>query len=488
LKLLPLSYGLVWGLLLLIAPAGQTQTLLGFLGDDGRGLPDIFKDPLRAYPAKALGLPLRDDADNLLCPVTNKAPEPLTLSSALDLALCHHPQLRASLAGVALQSAAVGEARAAWLPTLNGGVNKLHSRTRYPDSGTVVHQNGITANASLSLRLLDFGGRAANQQAANDLLEAALMSHQASVQKLMGDVVRSYYDTLIAQATLAARNEVVSLAEQTTVISQRRQAHGAGSDWDVLQARSAMAKAKLAQQRAHGDAQQAEAILALALGFSADTRMILPASGEDFVLPATGQEELTAWIKDAEQAHPALLSARAQIAAAQERITVVRSEGLPVVDLTANVYRNGYPNQGLQATNSVITNYGVSVSIPIFEGFARTYKVRAAQAQLRQKQADWALAVQEVATELAKAYIEASAALANVSSAQELQKVVNEAYRSALRRYENGRIAMPELLDAQSSLADARQEYLRCWGQWHSARLRLITAAGKMDKTRALAP
>ncbi|MEG0885970.1 MAG: TolC family protein, partial [Janthinobacterium sp.] len=120
------------------------------------------------------------------CPSAYEASVPLTLPAAVDLALCRNAQVHGAWAGIRLQAAGLGEARAAFLPTLNAGLSRVHDRTAYPGASTPSGSlNSNTGSLSFSWRLFDFGGRAAGQRSAQAMLDAALANRDAVLQKTL---------------------------------------------------------------------------------------------------------------------------------------------------------------------------------------------------------------------------------------------------------------------------------------------------------------
>lgn len=202
------------------------------------------------------------------------------------------------------------------------------------------------------------------------------------LQKVLSSVVGAYFEAMTAQATLKARALAVDLAASTWQTTQRREAGGVAAVSDTLQASAALVKAQLALSRAQGDTQKTHSVLMYAMGLPTSTSLRLPEE------QALGQElrvqDLAQWLNDAQTKHPAIAATRAQLAASKARIQSVQAEGLPTLDYTQNYHQNGYPNQGLSPTNSKVNTVGFTLNVPLFEGFARTYKVRGAQAQSEQ--------------------------------------------------------------------------------------------------------
>ncbi|MCB1997399.1 MAG: TolC family protein [Burkholderiaceae bacterium] len=72
----------------------------------------------------------------------------------------------------------------------------------------------------------------------------------------------------------------------------------------------------------------------------------------------------------------------AQWEAARASLRLAQTEGLPTLDFNLAHYRNGRPNTAISDLRSHENVIGMSLSISLFDGFATTCRVRAAQAQV----------------------------------------------------------------------------------------------------------
>ncbi|MBF0184302.1 MAG: TolC family protein [Magnetococcales bacterium] len=118
------------------------------------------------------------------------------------------------------------------------------------------------------------------------------------------------------------------------------------------------------------------------------------------------------------------------------------------------------------------------MTIPLFEGFERTYKVRGAQAQSEIKEAELRDMRNQVLGEVAKAYADAVAALRSLDSSKHLLEAAQEALDNVQRRYDRGIADILEMLNVQVALADAARERVRALAEWRSARLKLLANTG----------
>lgn len=295
----------------------------------------------------------------------------LNLPTAIHLALCHNPQMRATWSTIAQQAAQLGQAQSAYWPQLNAGIARQRSRVSHSGSELPASSTWATSkNAVLNWRLWDFGARGAKADAAQAQLTAVLHTQDATVHKALAEVLQAYGQAQATQASLETQRTLLPLAERSVQAAQRRQQGGAGSGNDTLQTLAAQARIQLEQSRAQGELDKTTAQLAYLLG--------LPGSASHQPSHPLLMQALDNWLEQARQSHPAILAAKAQWQAAQASLKAVQSEGLLALDFNLAHYRNGRPNVAITGGQSRENVIGLTLSIPLFDGFSTTYKVRAA--------------------------------------------------------------------------------------------------------------
>ena len=110
------------------------------------------------------------------------------------------------------------------MPTANASLSPQQTQVNYPQySFANSITNGQIAFANLNWRLFDFGGRDANRISANLLLQAALASHDASIQKAMASIIGNYFEALTAQATIKSKAQSEQFAQQALEATLRRE-------------------------------------------------------------------------------------------------------------------------------------------------------------------------------------------------------------------------------------------------------------------------
>ena len=153
--------------------------------------------------------------------------------------------------------------------------------------------------------------------------------------------------------------------------------------------------------------------------------------------------------------------------------------------MTAHISRNGFPNQGLSSSTETSKEVGLTLTVPLFDGFSRHYKILEARAQAEQSEAQLEDTTNQILTDVVKAYADAKTALAVLTVSQQLLDAAQAGVDSSRRRYEKDVADILEVLNAQSALADAQQQRIQAIAEWQSARLGLLANTGILSQLPA---
>jgi outer membrane protein len=413
-------------------------------------------------------------------------PAPLALVDAIRLALCNNPRTRQAWHEAAARAAQVGVSRSAYLPTLTAGVSSSYNAVR---SGLQPVKPNQVQGSSLTLNwlLLDSGARAANVEHSRQNLSAAFAQRDALVQQLFVAAAQGWYEAAAAQAAVRAALEAEATARNSAEAAEFKSQRGAATVVDALQARTALSQATLARVRAEGHARTALGALAHVLGV--DVRSPLTLAADAALDPASTLEavpvdaflsDLDRLIDEALLAHPTLQAARANVAAAEARLTAVRAEGFPVFNLSHSNFNNGRPGTTLPTSRTHERVTAISVSFPIFEGLSRSYRMHEQRAQIEARRAELAGQQSQVAYEVWRAFEALKVESSSLKASSDLMRSASEGLQAAQARYQAGAADTVELLTAQKDEAGARQERIQALASWRVSRLRLLAGLGRL--------
>jgi outer membrane protein TolC len=245
-----------------------------------------------------------------------------------------------------------------------------------------------------------------------------------------------------------------------------------------------LSQARLNLITAQGNTRAAQGTLANVMGFDASIQFTLVSLPESVPDPAV-EQDIGKLIDDARRKRPDLRAAEAQIKAAEAQLEVSRAAGLPSVSLNASTGSQNLPGVPIANTSSI----GVTLSVPLFTGGSNTYQNRAAELQIEGKVAARDILANQIALDVWKAY---QALLTNsqaLIASNDLVASAEQSERMTLGRYKAGvaNMSILDVLNAQSTLASARQQHVAALYNFQASRLALAQAIGQLDLTRLVA-
>ncbi len=409
-------------------------------------------------------------------PASSLAPaaSAISLTEVVDRALCANPQTREAWANARYQAAQLGVAKSGWLPSLTGMVSgsRNHSSSATGQSG--YGQSG--ASLSASWLIYDFGGREASVESAEQLLAAANASQDATVQSVFLSAVQSWSQWFAAQAVVLAAKESEKASQESLKAAERRYEVGTATPADKLQARTAWSQTVLTRIKAEGDERSARGVLMNALGLSADDPLALavPPAPKP---PSSFEADMRQIITQALAARPDLMAAEAQIKAARAAVTQAKAAGMPSLSLATGAGETQSSLAGTGRSDSL----GLTLTVPIFSGYATTYRVRAAQEQLAAKEAQRDRIARQVSLDVWQAYHALTTATQSVRASADLLESAAQSRRVAKGRFDAGMGGILDLLNAESALAGARQQDVQARYNWLIARFTLARAMGRLS-------
>ena len=401
--------------------------------------------------------------------------QPLTLADVVDISLCHNPQTSEVWASARVQAAQLGVAKSAYLPSVTNTVSS-NMGVLSPESATRGNPNLNIANSVVASYLLyDFGNRKANVENARQLLLAASATQSSTVQTVLLNTIIAYYQVQANIAALTAAQQAERAAEESFKAANARYQAGVATPADKLQAQTAYAQLTLQRITIEGTLRVAYGALVNLMGLPANRPVKLAASMND--APPSILDDVSALIEQAGQRRPDLMASEAQVRAAEASIAASQAASKPTISMGVS---NNLQDGSQYAANSA-TTLGVTVSIPLFAGYAPTYRIRAAEAtaDLRLAQRD-RLRLQ-ISLDVWSAYQNLRTALQAMTASKTLLESAEQSYRVALGRYKAGVGNIIDTLNAQSALALARQQTIQAGLNANIARATLAQAIGELD-------
>lgn len=411
----------------------------------------------------------------------------ITLKDALKYAIENNTEIRKARLEIINGQLQTEEIRARALPQLNGK-SSLTDQLIIPQLvvGNQIFKMGRqwTGDAGLS-----FSQQLFNQQVFTGLKAAKAgesfynLSAELTEEDIIQQVSTAYYQVLVSREqlkTIEANIQSIGRIENT-VANQFKNGLAKKIDLDRVHVNLTNVKTQR-DQLANGIRQQ-ENILKFYIGMPVDTQIEIPSAE----LNKISEDALSRYsnFKVEDLTRYRLLMKQEELLVYQKKAAI--AEYFPTLSMTGNFARTSTSDRFdiIGGHNSSAVKYnasaiGLTLNIPIFDGFARRSRVKQADIQIQQIQQD----LKNTKNSLSMAYNNASLELRNnistINAQQENVKLAAEIYASTQNNYNNGLAPLTDLLNAETSMVEAQNSYNKALLNYKLAEIQLMQSNGNI--------
>lgn len=382
------------------------------------------------------------------------------LQDLIEQALEHNRDLRVAAGRVAEARANYRIQGAPLYPQLQASGNYIRAEAggELPDTGQSIVIEQLAAQVSAGWEI-DFWGRTRNLRGA--ALEQYLSSEEgrrAVATQLVAQVANGWLLELEYAERIALAQRSLATRERAAHLMRRRYEVGSGSRLEVTQTQTLLAQAHATLEALEMDRATNRNALALLVGHPVALEprsLALAAVAEGVALPTGLPSEMLA-------NRPDIMAAEHTLRAASANIGAARAAFFPNVKIntTANYGRTSI--EGLFDGETGLTwMFQPQISLPLFDGGRNRANLDLAEARKITAVADYEKTVQEAFRDVADALARRRWSGRQLESLREARLASTERTRLAQLRYDNGKSAYLEVLDAQRDLFDAEQQVAR---------------------------
>jgi len=423
----------------------------------GGGQTGASSVPSQTLPQKPEQAPTRaEEAEAQVISPTAENTVEVNFQNAIERALIVNQQYQTVAINARLAREDRIQARAALLPSVNQFNQYIWTEANGTPSGVYVANDGVhvyTNQAIVHGEIYSPAKRAEHQRAlAAEAVARARV--EIAARGLIATVVQNYYGLLSAQRKNANAGQSVAEASQFVDITRKQEQGGEVAHSDVIKAEIQLEQ----RQREARDAQLLLESSRIALGV-----LLFPNYGQRFSIvdDLEALPLLPSYSETKERAmrnNPEIRAAEATLRQETFGISVARASLYPTftVDYFFGINANQYAIHNRYQQENLGSAAQGTLTIPVWTWGAARSKVR--QAELRRRQADLELSAtqRQLLGNLEAFYLEAQAAGRQLDSLRRSFGLASESLRLTLLRYQAGEVSVLEVVDAQSTLAQAR--------------------------------
>jgi outer membrane protein TolC len=395
---------------------------------------------------------------------TPGAPMRLTLQDALALARKNEPSYQSVVTAAGVAGETRAQSRDALLPSVNFNTAAIYTESSHNTQSGVVfiannspHEYISQGNVHQQLDLASWETyRSSAAQAA-----AAKAKAEIAVRGLVVTVVQNYFAAAAAERKLESAARTADAGEKFLQLTQALEKGGEVAHSDVIKADLQAQERRRQLQEAKLELLNARLDLAVLLFPDFNDHFEI---GDDLhsnvALPPQPEFEV-----QAAQGNPEIRAALASVQAAAHDVNAARAGYLPSISLDYfyGIDAAQYAVNGTGTNGSKVSNLGssaiASLSLPVWNWGATQSRVRVAELQRDQAKRELSFAQRKLLAEMRSLYSEAETALNELAGLQRSAELSEESLRLTTMRYQGGEATVLEVVDAQTTFAQASAAY-----------------------------
>lgn len=407
-------------------------------------------DQLSKYQKEAIQLTQKQLAEkSVRDSKTYESKLDLDESRTIELALANNRTAKQTKWGYEAAKSAVSQVAAAKNPTVSYGwtAQKTGGDTGRGKNGS----HNFTISAPVFNPQLD-----ASIDSARYTREGTGASYEEALQQAKYDAISGYYTLIMNRNLVDVAQQAVKDYQGHVTNVQAQYNVGLVASSDVLAAKTNLADSETNLVKTQNSANLAEASLNQVIAYPAQTAINTAEHDLQYKPYNVTLEQAKAY---ALLHRSALVKSALDVKSAEEAVKSAKSGYLPTVAVKAG---RGYADlDGYFGTSTKSWSVGATASWSLWDGGATQNAIKKANAQLEQAKEANLATVDAVLLAVQKAYLNLRSAEQTIQSTQTAVAQGQESFRIATLRYRAGVGTNLDVLDAETKLTDARNNYVQ---------------------------
>jgi len=412
-------------------------------------------------------------ASRLLGQISETRIDSLTLDQAVSLALQHNPSLRAADAGVLSASSGLTQADAAYFPSIAATASASRTGGAFVLNPSVSSRNQTyntyTTGFQVNQTIFDFGKTIGRVSGAGSFLDAAESDLISARENVVMNTSLAYFGYVQAIQVEKVNEEAAQRASQHLNEAKAFYTVGKRAQFDVTRAEVDLANANVNLIRSRNQIRLAKLQLENAMGIhpSSDYRVTEAFPIPEFSLPLDSVKLLTFGQR------PELIAATARLEANKSLVSAAWDQHLPTLSASGAWTWSNFDFPLFSRWN-----VGLTMSLPIFQGFSISAQVEQARAAADAAQANLDVLRESVILEVEQNYLGLKEAEERIAASTKLVEQAEQNLNLAERQYAAGVGTALEVADAQLTLSNARITRIQALYDYNSSLRKLERSMG----------
>jgi len=390
----------------------------------------------------------------------------LTLDEALEMARETLPSYKASELRVKSTEALYNASLSPYLPTLNASTRNERHFTSFGEFNTELY------DFTLSYTILDWGGRKAVRNIARLNLDITREDLRTSLLDIEFNVKNAFYTAIARKEALEYRTIQLNDAEKDFEVAEGRYKFGVARLSDVLQSSVRLEQARFSLVQAEGDLTKAVLELNSLIGRPLESQYDIQGSLDSGIdLPDRN------WLAEVVLMRPEVKQAEDAIKIEENNKSAAISAFFPVLSSNATYQKSSGGRSSLATGQTGLTEdkiLALTATWNIFE-LGKFFRVKSSGLERDVAFERLSDIKRQLVLDVNKAYEDLITASKNLKVAQQQIKQAEQNYSQAFGEYKVGKSDILSLVQAESLLAVAREQFV-------GSRLNLMISKSQLER------
>lgn len=378
--------------------------------------------------------------------------------------------------------AAMGQARAAWFPSVSASAGWTAMRSSGlsgPVAGNAITDRFFSAGLNASWEVDIFGRIAKGVEAKRASYRASRAEWAGAMVSITAQIASQYVQIRMLQEQLDVANAHLATQQKIVDIAKARYEATLSSKLDVAQAEETYYSTASTIPNIENSLHHAVNALSVLTGIDArQLHDMLVADSTSPRLPEAVQMVGAGVPADLLRRRPDIVQAEMNVSELAAMVGVAKKDFLPTLTINGAIGTSARNFSDLAHKNSFTYSVEPTLSWTLFDGFGRKYALSQAREQMKAAIDNYNLTVLNAVSEADNAM---STYFHSVSYMDAISRIItanNEVFRLAVDRYKNSLTPMSDVVMAQINALQAESELIRAHGSALSALISLYEALG----------
>lgn len=420
-------------------------------------------------------------------PALTVAQQPITLKEALKYALENNTAAKKAVLDIDKGKFKTQEVRSQALPQITGNAGLTYNAII---GQLVADIGGQTQSFKMGQAWNSVAGVQLSQQLFNQQVFTGLQAAKASEayyrlnaqltqEQVIEQVANNYYQVLVNRQQLNVIDTNIKNVKVVEKIISNQYQNGLAKKIDVDRINVNLTNLNTQRAEVANAITMLENQLKFSMGMPVNTPITLPSSE---LTEVNQNPALADTINLGGRTEMKLMDVQRNLLNLQRKAYV--SEYYPNLSLNANYNYNSQSNSFdfLKSNRNAIgfdaSAIGLTLRIPIFNGFLTRSKVRQADVEIKQFEEDRRQTTNSLNLAYDNAKIQIRNSINTINAQKKNAELAREIYVSTQNNYNNGLASLTDLLDTENALTQAQNSYTQALLNYKIAEIQLIKAKG----------